>query len=192
MYRPVGRLSIWLTALLMAGMTLANQERPDESFRQELQAMLQQEHSFEDRFEAEVWLTDMSKRLAKRAPHIPEKERFEILKFAHKHAKAFKLDPQLVLAVIEVESNFDRFAISSVGARGLMQVMPFWKDILGHPDDNLMDIETNLRYGCAILALYIKREKKNITNALARYNGSYGKMKYPMKVYRALRLRWKE
>ncbi len=153
--------------------------------------MLQEEHSFEDRFEAEVWLKDMSKRLAKRAPHIPEKERFKILQLTHKHAKAFKLDPQLVLAVIEVESNFDRFAISRVGARGLMQVMPFWKDEIGHPDDNLMDIDTNLRYGCAILALYIKREKKNITNALARYNGSYGKMKYPMKVYRALRQRWR-
>ncbi|WP_246128483.1 lytic transglycosylase domain-containing protein [Pleionea sediminis] len=169
----------------------ANQKVPDQAFRQELKTLLTEEHSFTDRFEAEVWLKDMSKRLAKRAPHIPQDERFETLKLAHKYAKSYKLDPQLVLAVIEVESNFDRFAISSVGARGLMQIMPFWKEVIGKPDDNLMDIETNIRYGCAILSLYIKKEKKNITNALARYNGSYGRMKYPMKVYKALRKRWK-
>ncbi len=177
--------------LLSIGSAAANQKMPDENFRKELTQLLTQEHSFEDRFEAEVWLKDMSKRLQRRAPKIPETERFQVLQLAHKYAKAYKLDPQLVLAVIEVESNFDRFAISQVGARGLMQIMPFWKEIIGHPDDNLMDIETNLRYGCAILSLYIKREKKNVTNALARYNGSYGRMKYPMKVYKALRLRWK-
>ncbi len=169
----------------------ANQKVPDQSFRQELKSLLAEEHFFADRFEAEVWLKDMSKRLSKRAPHIPEEERFELLKLAHKYAKSYGLDPQLVLAVIEVESNFERFAISSVGARGLMQIMPFWKDVIGKPEDNLMDIETNIRYGCAILSIYIKREKKNITNALARYNGSYGRMKYPMKVYKALRKRWK-
>lgn len=174
-----------------ASTLFANQKVPDQSFRQELKSLLAEEHFFADRFEAEVWLKDMSKRLSKRAPHIPEEERFELLKLAHKYAKSYGLDPQLVLAVIEVESNFERFAISSVGARGLMQIMPFWKDVIGKPEDNLMDIETNIRYGCAILSIYIKREKKNITNALARYNGSYGRMKYPMKVYKALRKRWK-
>ncbi len=178
-------------SLLIAIYGYGNQQMPDQRFREELKAALKLEHSFDDRFEAEVWLKDMSNRLADRAPHIPENERFEVLRLAHREAKANGLDPQLVLALIEVESNFDRFAISRVGAQGLMQIMPFWKDIIGHPDDNLMDIETNLRYGCAILKIYIKRENKNITNALSRYNGSYGKMKYPMKVYKALRKRWR-
>ncbi|WMS86876.1 transglycosylase SLT domain-containing protein [Pleionea litopenaei] len=185
------RTTLLLLVFLSSHWLLANQERPDDNFRNELKALLDEEHSFTDRFEAEVWMKDMSKRLARRAPNVPEKERFTILKLTHKYAKAYKLDPQLVLAVMEVESNFERFAISRVGARGLMQIMPFWKEEIGHPDDNLMDIETNIRYGCAILSLYIKRERKNVTNALARYNGSYGKMKYPMKVYRALRKRWK-
>lgn len=185
------RIAVLFYCLVLTGGLLANQERPDDNFRQELKSLLEEEHSFVDRFEAEVWLKDMSKRLEKRAPHIPEDERFTILKLAHKYAKSFNLDPQIVLAVIEVESNFERFAISRVGARGLMQIMPFWKDEIGHPDDNLMDIETNIRYGCAILSIYLKREKKNMTNALARYNGSYGRMKYPMKVYTALRKRWK-
>ena len=90
-----------------------------------------------------------------------------------------------------MESNFDRFAISSAGARGLMQVMPFWKDIIGHENDNLMLIETNLKYGCAILSLYKKKENKDMTRALARYNGSRGKSWYPMRVYKAYRKRWR-
>ncbi|NVJ51542.1 MAG: transglycosylase SLT domain-containing protein [Gammaproteobacteria bacterium] len=184
------RFALLTLLTLGCGWLIANQQRPDANFRAELKSLLEEEHSFSDRFEAEVWMKDMSKRLAKRAPNVPEKERFTILKLTHKYAKAYQLDPQLVLAVMEVESNFERFAISRVGARGLMQIMPFWIDEIGHPDDNLMDIETNIRYGCAILSLYIKRERKNVTNALARYNGSYGKMKYPMKVYRALRKRW--
>ncbi|MEE4243821.1 MAG: lytic transglycosylase domain-containing protein, partial [Kangiellaceae bacterium] len=170
----------------------ANQTLPDDKFRQELKQLIRQEHSFSDRFEAEVWLKDMSTRLAKRAPRVPEKERFSLLSLTHKHAKAFNLNPQLVLALIEVESNFDRFAISNAGAIGLMQIMPFWKEVIGSPKDNLLDIETNIKYGCAILSLYIKREKKDITKALSRYNGSYGRMKYPMKVYTALRQRWRE
>ncbi|NVJ62033.1 MAG: transglycosylase SLT domain-containing protein [Gammaproteobacteria bacterium] len=185
------RLIALLYCLTFLGGLWANQERPDDNFRKELKLLLEEEHSFVDRFEAEVWLKDMSKRLSKRAPHIPEDERFTILKLAHKYAKSFKLDPQIVLSVIEVESNFERFAISRVGARGLMQIMPFWKEEIGHPEDNLMDIETNIRYGCAILSIYLKREQKDMTNALARYNGSYGRMKYPMKVYKALRNRWK-
>ncbi|MCO7224822.1 lytic transglycosylase domain-containing protein [Pleionea sp. CnH1-48] len=169
----------------------ANQEVPDEYFRNELKKVLTQPNAFVDEFEAEVWLKEMSIRLAKRAPHIPEDERFAILQLTHREAARYKLDPQLVLALIEVESNFDQFAISSVGAQGLMQVMPFWKKEIGHEDDDLTDIETNLRYGCAILSLYIKKEKKDITKALARYNGSRGKMWYPMRVYKALRKRWK-
>ncbi len=184
---------IGLSLSLFMGMpTYANQQPIDDAFRAELKELIDSEHSFGDKFEAEVWLTDMSTRLAKRAPAIPEKERFEVLVKAHQYSTSYGLDPQLVLAVIEVESNFDRFAISNAGAIGLMQIMPFWRDEIGHPSDNLLDIETNLRYGCAILSIYLKREKKDMTSALARYNGSYGQMKYPMKVYRSLRQRWRE
>ena len=181
-----------LGILLTSPLTWAgNQLIPDNKFREELKAALKKDHAFVDQFEAEVWLKDMSARLAKRAPKIPEKERFDILRIAHREAKRYNLDPQIVLALIEVESNFDRFAISSAGALGVMQIMPFWKDVIGNENDNLMNIDTNIRYGCAILSIYIKREKKNMTLALARYNGSVGKTWYPMRVYKALRLRWK-
>jgi len=96
-----------------------------------------------------------------------------------------------VLAVIEVESHFDRFAISRVGAQGMMQVMPFWKDEIGRPDDNLTDNLTNFEYGCRILQFYLKREKGHLHKALARYNGSVGKRIYSDKVYLAWRRHWR-
>src|SRR5690606_38345962 len=105
--------------------------------------------SFTDRFEAEVWLTDMSRRLARQVPDAAE--RLEILKAVHFHATRAGVEPELVLAVIDVESNFDRFAISSASALGLMQVMPFWVKELGHEDKNqLFDINFNILLGCQI------------------------------------------
>jgi len=144
--------------------------------------------SFIDRFDAEVWLTDMSRRLESRVKD-PE-ERLYILKQVHYEAKRAAIDPELVLALINVESNFDRFAISSAGAQGLMQIMPFWLDEIGRPDDNLFDIPTNLRFGCTILNIYLKRERGDMRKALARYNGSVGKNWYPARVYKALGRRW--
>jgi soluble lytic murein transglycosylase-like protein len=144
--------------------------------------------SFLDRFDAEVWLLDMSTRLAKRVPN-PE-ERVQILKAVHYEATRSGLTPELVLAVIDIESRFDRFAISRVGARGLMQVMPFWLKELKQPDANLFDITTNLRIGCTILKYYLDREKGELRPALARYNGSFGKRKYPDKVFTALSEKW--
>jgi len=91
---------------------------------------------------------------------------------------------------MHVESLFDRFAISSAGAQGIMQVMPFWKKEIGTPSDNLMNLETNIRYGCAILATYLKREKGTYHLALARYNGSVGKSWYPERVMKAWRKYW--
>ena len=105
------------------------------------------------------------------------------------HARG--LPPELVLAVIEVESHFDRFAVSRVGAQGMMQVMPFWKDEIGRPDDNLTHNPTNLEYGCRILQFYLQRENGNLHRALARYNGSVGQRVYSDKVYRAWRNRWR-
>jgi soluble lytic murein transglycosylase-like protein len=166
----------------------ATLERPDAELRQLLIDAINSSDSFDDRFAAEVWLTDMSQRLQRRV-NDPE-ERLTILKTVHYEASRATLDPELVLAVINVESNFDRFAISSAGAQGLMQIMPFWLDEIGQPEDNLMDIRTNIRFGCTILSHYLKREKGNMYRALARYNGSVGKRWYPNRVYKALSSRW--
>lgn len=169
----------------------SKQERPDSDFRKKLVATIAKaESSFVDEFDAEVWLFEQATRLAKVAPHIPEDERFTILRLVHKEASKFGLDPMLVLALINVESDFDHYAISSAGAMGLMQVMPFWKAELGHPKDNLHEISTNLKYGCAILSIYLQKENNDTTLALARYNGSRGKTWYPMRVYKAMRKVW--
>jgi soluble lytic murein transglycosylase-like protein len=182
--------AVLLIGLLMLGNCAwsATLERPDEDMRRALINAINSSDSFADRFDAEVWLTDMNTRLGSRVEN-PE-ERLAILRQVHYEARRANLDPQLVLALIQVESNFDRFAISSAGAQGLMQIMPFWLDEIGKPEDNLFDIETNLRFGCTILSLYLEREKGDMHRALARYNGSVGEHWYPRRVYTALRKRW--
>ncbi|MFT5606197.1 MAG: soluble lytic murein transglycosylase-like protein [Paracoccaceae bacterium] len=166
---------------------LADQEHAE--LRQFLKNTIADASSFRDRFDAEVWLLDMSGRLE----HFIEapQERLELLRAVHFEASNTKLKPDLVLALIQVESRFDRYAVSSAGAQGLMQVMPFWKDEIGRPDDNLTDPYTNLRYGCRILQYYVDKEKGNIMHALARYNGSYGKLWYPRRVMDAWAKRWR-
>jgi len=145
--------------------------------------------SFTDRFDAEVWLLDMQGRLK---PFMPDdSERLQFLTTLHDEATAAELSPELVLAVIEVESGFDRFAISRVGAQGYMQVMPFWKQEIGREDDNLTDTMTNLRYGCRILQFYIARENGDLASALAGYNGSSGSTVYSDKVRNAWEKHWK-
>ena len=162
------------------------------SYNSELARLLKQAaneaDSFGDQYEATVWLTDMSYRLRKRIPD--PKFRIELLKNVHYEARRAGVEPELVLAVIEVESNFKPYAISRVGARGLMQVMPFWMKKIGRPGDSLFHVRTNLRYGCTILKYYLDKEKGNLTRALSRYNGSPGRWKYPGKVYRAFDRRW--
>ena len=176
-------------SLLLFQPTLAaTLERPDNDMRATLMKAINSSDSFTDRFDAEVWLTDMSGRLESRVKD-PE-ESLTILRQVHYEASRANLDPELVLALINVESNFDRFAISSAGARGLMQIMPFWLDEIGRPNDDLFNINTNLRFGCTILNIYLKREKGDMRKALARYNGSVGKNWYPQRVYKALRTRW--
>lgn len=144
--------------------------------------------SFKDPYVAQVWLVDMSSRLKKYIKN--DKYRMDMLRLIHEEATRAKLQPELVLSVIHIESLFDTYALSHAGARGLMQVMPFWKKELGREEDNLFDMPTNLRYGCTILAHYIKREKGNLTRALARYNGSLGKTWYPEKVFLAWEKHW--
>ena len=186
--RPLSLLLLMSGCMVSAALQAATTERPDSEMRELLLESISASDSFSDRFEAEVWLSDMSNRL-KRKVKDPE-ERFLILKTAHYEATRANLPPELVLALIDIESNFDRFAISYAGARGLMQVMPFWLDEIGRPGDDLFDIHTNLRFGCTILKLYLDRERGNRTKALARYNGSVGKVWYPQRVYKALGKRW--
>lgn len=145
--------------------------------------------SFEDRYDAEVWLVDMSARL-ERFVEDPAL-RLALLRQVHASASRAGLPPELVLAVIEVESHFDRFAVSRVGAQGMMQVMPFWKDEIGRPSDNLTDNATNLEYGCRILQFYLEREEGHLHRALAAYNGSSGSRRYSDKVKRAWKTHWR-
>ena len=184
--RPVA-LTVTVFLLTLALPTVA-QENPDPELVELLREAASESDSFGDRFDAQVWLTDMSARLARQVKD-PE-ERIEILQRVHHEATLADLPPELVLAVIDVESNFDRFAISVAGARGLMQIMPFWLKEIGRPADNLMQIETNLRFGCTILKYYMEIENGNIPRALGRYNGSLGRRKYPNKVLDKLRLKW--
>ena len=174
--------------LFLASVATAQDSRSDPELRAKLKAAASASDSFPDRFEAEVWLTDMSARLASQVKD-PE-ERIEILTRVHYEASRVELPPELILAVIEVESNFDRYAISVAGAIGLMQIMPFWLDEIGRPDDNLLHIDTNLRYGCTILRYYLDKENGDLRRALGRYNGSLGKRKYPNKVIDKLHLKW--
>lgn len=172
------------TVFILLALNAAAQTREADP---ELLALLKEaaaeNQSFVDRFEAEVWLLDMSNRV-QRWIRDPQ-DRLEMLKLVHQEATRAELSPELVLAVIHVESLFDRFAISSVGAQGLMQIMPFWKNEIGRTEDNLMSPATNLRYGCTILRHYLDKEKGNLIRALARYNGSLGKYWYPERVMNA-------
>ncbi len=176
---------LWFTA---GSAWAATTERPDDSFRELLQAAVNEANSFEDEYDAQVWLVDMSHRLRKKMPD--DRKRLELLKLVHYEARRAELAPELVLAVIDIESNFDRFALSYAGARGIMQIMPFWLKEIGRPDDNLFDVPTNLRFGCTILRLYIDREKGDLAKGLARYNGSVGRRVYSDKVLDRLRVRW--
>jgi len=184
------RIAILLVSLFVVPVTVSADD-PQE-VDPELLALLTQaaseSDSFKDHFEATVWLTDMSHRLRKK---VPNKElRIRLLKNIHYEATRAKLDPGLVMAIVDVESNFNPYAISRVGARGLMQVMPFWLKKIGKPGDSLFNVRTNLRLGCTIFKHYLEKEKGNMTAALSRYNGSRGKYKYPKKVYYALDNRW--
>ena len=166
----------------------ADNQTIDPKLRQLLTDAINSSESFDDRFHAEVWLVDMSNRLQRYVKD--EKSRLAMLKQIHLEAARSELQPELVLALIEVESHFDVYAISKSGAQGMMQIMPFWLDEIGRPDDNLIDMKTNLRMGCTILKYYMKMENNNLHKALARYNGSAGSKVYSNKVLTALHDHW--
>ena len=173
---------------MLSSLSAQAMDAGDTELRQRLLHAIEQSSSFDDRFTAEVWLLDMSTRLKSRLPNTDE--RLKLLRSIHREARRVELPPELILAVIDIESRFDRFAISRSGAQGLMQVMPFWLKEIGHENDNLIVADTNLRMGTTILKYYIDKEKGNIQRALARYNGSLGKVIYPNKVFKVLREKW--
>jgi len=160
----------------------------DPLLRDKLKAALQEPLAFDDRFDAEVWLTDMAGRLAAKVPDPAE--RIEILTTVHREASRVGLPPEMILAVIDVESGFQRYAVSRANAQGLMQIMRFWLAELDMPGYALLEVRENVRMGCTILRYYYDRENGDWSRALARYNGSLGSRAYPDLVFERLRTRW--
>jgi soluble lytic murein transglycosylase-like protein len=185
----LGALGLTLPAAGQAPIPSDARSGPDPALRRILIEAVAEAESFPDRFAAEVWLTDMSRRLARQVPDIGE--RLYILKTVHFEATRTAVAPELVLAVIDVESNFDRYAISSASALGLMQVMPFWVEEVGHDDKNaLFDIQFNILLGCRILKYYLELENGDLVRGLGRYNGSLGRRAYADRVIERLRTKW--
>ena len=182
-------LTLMAAALLSIPAQANAKDLVDAELRRLLIDTIANSDSFKDKYDAEVWLLAMSDRLKPFIKSAPE--RLQLLRNVHQYANAHGLQPSLVLAVIEVESAFNRYAVSHVGAQGVMQVMPFWKREIGRPEDNLIDLETNLQYGVTILKHYLDKEDGRWPEALARYNGSYGSYRYAIKVMDAWEKRWK-
>ena len=159
------------------------------SVRAGLARAVNERGTFDERdLDTRAWVRAMTPRVISR--FRDEDEAREFLGLVRYEAKRAGLDPHLVLAVIDVESKFHKYAVSKAGARGLMQVMPFWVEQIGEKGQNLFHERTNLRYGCTILRYYLNRENGNVANALARYNGSLGRPEYPNRVLGALKARW--
>ena len=173
-----------LAGLCASGAALAGAQVEEElsaSVRTSLQAAISDQAAprlvFESEADASAWLNDMSARLATKIPDT--RTRIDFLKTVHYEAARAGLDPQLVLGLIQVESNFRKYAVSTAGARGCMQVMPFWVKLIGTPEHNLFHLRTSLRYGCTILRHYLNLENGDLYRALGRYNGSLGRPEYP-------------
>ncbi len=186
----------WLAALLVPMQALAGAQQYEplaDSIRTRLSTLVADKAvpsmAFHSSADGQRWLGEMDARLARRIPD--RKIRLELLRTVHYEATRVGLDPQLVLGVIEVESGFRKYAVSRSGARGYMQVMPFWVKLIGQPNHNLFHLRTNLAYGCAILRFYLDMEKGDYFRALGRYNGSLGQPEYPKAVLTAWRGRWK-
>ena len=143
---------------------------------------------FPTNVEGGAWLADMSSRLAAKMPDWSTRRDF-LITVQYEAARA-GLDPQLVLGLIQQESNFRKYAVSSAGARGYMQVMPFWMSQIGNPEHDLFTLRTNLRYGCTILRYYLDVENGDLFRALGRYNGSLGRSEYPSAVVASMQRLW--
>ena len=188
-------LLLILSFLCLSSVCQAGNQR-EEPLSNSVKALMQKSISdlaspklmFASEVEGQAWMSDMSQRMAKRLPDVTYRQEF--LRSVHYEATRAGLDPQLVLGLIQVESAFKKYAVSSVGARGYMQVMPFWVKSIGNNDHNLFHLRLNLRYGCTILRHYLDIEHGDLYRALGRYNGSLGKPQYPNLVVGAWRKNW--
>ena len=189
MLRPLKHILLFLACMSVAPHGLTATVEVDPVLRERLAQNMAEVHDHIDRFDAQVWLQVSDQRLQRYLPK--QADRLELLKLVYTEATRQNLNPNLVLAVMQIESAFNRFAISYVGAQGLMKVMPFWLLEIGREQDNLINAETNIRYGKVILAHYIEVAKGDLVDALARYNGSRGRLKYPEKVIGACRKTWR-
>ena len=179
--------ALFLLALIVSAPAHAERQQ-DPQLGKLLEQALAAGACFEDKFDEQVWFAAMEPKLK---PLLKDpRERQELLRHVHCEARRLQLPPGLVMAVIDVESRFDRWAVSSAGAVGLMQVMPFWPRQLGMTNQELVRIPQNLRMGCTILKFYLDRERGDYTRALARYNGSVGRRNYPDLVLERLAKRW--
>lgn len=192
LHRAAARAALLCLGLLAAPAQAGPTGEPEPELRSRLAQAIRDGEGFDDRYAAEVWLTDMSSRMRRYNPRaMPDAEkRLEFLRLVHAEAAKARLSPELVMAVINVESGFDRLAISRSGAFGLMQIMPFWLNEIGQGGDNLFQVRTNLRMGCTILRYYLDKEHGSYVRALARYNGSSGKPNYPYLVLSLLNRHW--
>jgi soluble lytic murein transglycosylase-like protein len=181
------RTTLILLGLLAGASALADRQQ-DPQLGKLLEQALRAGECFEDKFEEQVWLAAMGPKLSRLVKD--QKERADILQHVYCEARRLDLPPGLVMAVIDVESRFDRWAVSHAGAVGLMQVMPFWPRQLGMTNQELVRIPQNVRMGCTILKFYLDREKGDYTRALARYNGSLGRRNYSDLVLTRLSNRW--
>lgn len=185
---------MWLLLLFAANVLAGNQA--EEPLSNSVKAQMQKSISdsaaprlaFASEIEGRLWLAEMSSRLKQRMPDQAMREDF--LRTVGYEATRAGLDPQMVLGLIQVESGFKKYAVSSAGARGFMQVMPFWVRSIGAKDHNLFHLRLNLRYGCTILRHYIDVERGDLYRALGRYNGSLGQPQYPNMVLGAWRKHW--
>jgi len=173
----------------LAGKTACADGQIDAGLEPLIRQAIVDNECFEDRFEREVWFTAMEPKLSRLLKD--GEERKQVLEQVQCEAKRLQLPPALVMAVIDVESQFNRWAVSRSGAVGLMQVMPFWPRKLGMENSQLVKIPHNIHIGCTILKYYIDREKGDYTKALARYNGSPGRRNYPDKVLVRLADHWR-
>ena len=177
------------TGLALAGNAQAQKlTKPDPELVALVQKAEADSSEFQDKYDAQVWLTDMSRRLADIVPDAGE--RLQLLKLIHSEASRAQVSPQLVLALIEVESRFDPYAVSRSGAVGLMQIMPFWLKLIGKDGDSLVHAPTNLRMGCTILKYYLDKSKGDIREGLQRYNGATVGIDYSDQVLKALSRKW--
>ena len=183
----------------MATAGTQREEDLSDSVRTQMRGLISEQSPtrlfFDSSQEGLRWLREMSARLVRILPSQSvlqnEEMRLDFLRALHYESTRAGLSPQLMLAIVHVESAFRKYAISSAGARGYMQVMPFWVGNIGETEHNLFSLRTNLRYGTVIFRHYLDKEKGNLFRALGRYNGSLGKAKYPNAVFAKQEKYWR-